>query len=49
MKNSVPSPMTPGGERDNGKVSHQKMVFSGPDKEGMYNRFSYYAVNSKLA
>ena len=47
-KNTVPSEMaaTSGGE--NGKVL-QNLVLSRPDKEGMYNRFSYYAVNSRLA
>ena len=48
LKNSVPSEAeTSGGE--NGKVLQQNSVLSGPDEEGMYNRFSCYAVNSKLA
>ena len=40
---------TPGGERENGNVSN--LVLSGkvPDIEGTYNRFSCYAVNSKMA
>ena len=48
FKNLVPSETeaTSGGE--NGKVL-QNLVLSGPDEEGMYNRFSCYAVNSKLA
>ena len=51
FKNSVPSGVTAtfGGERENGKVSHQNLVPSGPKEEGMYNRFSCFAVNSKLA
>ena len=28
---------------------HQKMVLSGPNKEGTYNRFSCFAVHSKMA
>ena len=51
FKNSVPSgaTATSGGERENGKVSHQKMVLSGSKEEGMYNRFSCFAVHSKMA
>ena len=51
FKNSVLSEVTAtsGGERENGKVSHQKMVLSEPNKERMYNRFSCFAVNSKMA
>ena len=54
FKNSVLSEVTTtsGGERENhGKVSHQKMVLSAkvPEEEGMYNRFSFFAVHSKLA
>ena len=45
----VLSGATPSGERENGKVSHQKMVLSGPKEVGMYNRFSYFAVHSKMA
>ena len=49
MKNSVPSEVTTtsGGEREKqGNVS-SKMVPSGPEEEGMYNRFSCFAVHSK--
>ena len=51
MKNSVPSGVTatPGGESSSGKVSHQKTVLSGPKEEGTYNRFSCFAVHSKMA
>ena len=50
MKNSVPSEVTTtsGGERENhGNVS--KTVISGPQEEGTYNRFSCFAVHSKMA
>ena len=50
FKNSVPSGVTTtsGGERENhGKVS-SKMVLSGLE-EGMYNRFSCFAVHSKMS
>ena len=50
FKNLVPSEVTTtsGGERENhGKVS-SKMVLSGPE-EGMYNRFSCFAVQSKMS
>ena len=50
FKNSVPSGVTTtsGGERENhGKVS-SKTVLSGPE-EGMYNRFSCFAVHSKMS
>ena len=50
FKNSVLSEVTTtsGGERENhGKVS-SKMVLSGPE-EGMYNRFSCFAVHSKMS
>ena len=50
FKNSVLSEVTttPSGERENhGNVS--KMVLSGPEEEGMYNRFSCFAVHSKMA
>ena len=50
FKNSVPSGVTTtsGGERENhGNVS-SKTVLSGPE-EGMYNRFSCFAVQSKLS
>ena len=51
FKNSVLSEVTTtsGGERENhGKVS-SKMVLSGPEEEGMYNRFSYFEVHSKMS
>ena len=51
IKNSVPSGVTttPGGERDNhGNVS-SKTVLSGPEEEGTYNRFSCFAVHSKMS
>ena len=35
--------------KNHGKVSHQKTVLSGPEEEGMYNRFPYFAVHSKMA
>ena len=50
FKNLVPSEVTTtsGGERENhGKVS-SKTVLSGPE-EGMYNRFSRFAVQSKMS
>ena len=50
FKNSVPSGVTTtsGGEREsNGKVS-SKTVLSGPE-EGTYNRFSCFAVHSKMS
>ena len=51
MKNSVPSEVTTtsGGEREKqGNVS-SKMVPSGPEEEGTYNRFSCFAVHSKMS
>ena len=51
FKNSVLSEVTTtsGGERENdGKVS-SKMVLSGPEEEGTYNRFSCFAVHSKMS
>ena len=48
MKNSVQSEVTTtsGGKREkHGNVS-SKMVPSGPEEEGMYNRFSCFAVHS---
>ena len=51
FKNSVPSEVTTtsGGEREkHGKVS-SKTVLSGPEEEGMYNRFSCFAVHSKMS
>ena len=49
-KNSVPSEVTTsGGERENhGNVS-SKTVLSGPEEEGTYNRFSCFAVHSKMS
>ena len=52
FKNLVLSEVTTtsSGERENhDKVSHQKTVLSGPEDEGMYNRFSCFAVHSKMA
>ena len=51
FKNLVPSGVTTtsGGERENkGNVS-SKMVLSGPEEEGTYNRFSCFAVHSKMS
>ena len=51
FKNSVPSEVTTtsGGERENhGKVS-SKTVLSGPEEEGMYNRFFCFAVHNKMS
>ena len=51
FKNSVRSGVTTtsGGERENkGNVS-SKMVLSGPEEEGTYNRFSCFAVHSKMS
>ena len=51
FKNSVPSGVTTtsGGKRENkGNVS-SKMVLSGPEEEGTYNRFSCFAVHSKMS
>ena len=51
FKNSVLSEVTTtsGGERENhGKVS-SKTVLSGLEEEGMYNRFSCFAVHSKMS
>ena len=51
FKNSVPSGVTTtsGGERENyGNVS-SKTVLSGPEEEGTYNRFSCFAVHSKMS
>ena len=50
MKNSVPSEVTTtsGGKREkHGNVS--KTVTSRPEEEGTYNRFSCFAVHSKMA
>ena len=51
FKNSVPSEVTitSGGEREKqGNVS-SKTVLSGPEEEGTYNRFSCFAVHSKMS
>ena len=51
FKNSVPSEVTTtsGGEREkHGNVS-SKTVLSGPREEGTYNRFSCFAVHSKMS
>ena len=51
FKNLVPSGVTTtsGGERENhGNVS-SKMVLSGPEEEGTYNRFSCFVVHSKMS
>ena len=51
FKNSVPSGVTTtsGGKREkHGNVS-SKMVLSGPEEEGTYNRFSCFAVHSKMS
>ena len=51
MKNLVPSEVTTtsGGEREKqGNVS-SKTVISGPEEEGTYNRFSCFAVHSKMS
>ena len=50
FKNSVLSEVktTSGGEREN-HSNVSKMVLSGPEEEGMYNRFSCFAVHSKMA
>ena len=50
FKNSVPSGVTTtsGGKRENYSKVSSKMVLSGPE-EGMYNRFSCFAVHSKMS
>ena len=51
FKNSVPLEVTTtsGGEREkHGNVS-SKTVLSGPEEEGTYNRFSCFAVHSKMS
>ena len=50
IKNSVPSGVTTtsGGERENHSKVSSKTVLSGPE-EGMYNRFSCFAVHSKMS
>ena len=51
MKNSVPSEVTTtsGGEREKQGTVSSKMVLSGPEEEGTYNRFSCFAVHSKMS
>ena len=47
-----PPKTVPSGEPscgENSKVSHQKMVLSGPNEEDTYNRFSCFVVHSKMA
>ena len=36
-------------ERENHRKVSSKMVLSGPEEEGMYNRFSCFAVHSKMS
>ena len=51
FKNSVPSEVTTtsDGERENHSKVSSKMVLSGPEEEGTYNRFSCFAVHSKMS
>ena len=51
FKNSVPSEVTTtsGRERENHSKVSSKMVLSGPEEEGTYNRFSCFAVHSKMS
>ena len=51
FKNLVPSEVTTtsGGERKNHSKVSSKMVLSGPQEEGTYNRFSCFAVHSKMS
>ena len=51
FKNSVPSGVTTtsGGARENHSKVSSKTVLSGPEEEGMYNRFSCFAVHSKMS
>ena len=51
FKNSVLSEVTTtsGGERKNHSKVSSKMVLSGPEEEGTYNRFSCFAVHSKMS
>ena len=51
IKNSVPSGVrtTSGGEREKHSKVSSKMVPSGLEEEGMYNRFACFAVHSKKA
>ena len=51
FKNSVLSEVTTtsGGERENHSKVSSKTVLSGPEEEGMYKRFSCFAVYSKMS
>ena len=51
FKNSVPSEVTTtsGGEREKHSKVSSKTVLSGPEEEGTYNRFSCFAVHSKMS
>ena len=51
FKNSILSEVTTtsGGERENHSKVSSKMVLSGPEEEGTYNRFSCFAVHSKMS
>ena len=51
FKNSVLSEVTTtsGGKRENHSKVSSKTVLSGPEEEGMYNRFSCFAVHSKIS
>ena len=51
FKNSVPSEetTTSGGEREKHCKVSSKTVLSGPEEEGTYNRFSCFAVHSKMS
>ena len=51
FKNSVPSEVTTtsGGEKENHSKVSSKTVLSGLQEEGMYNRFSCFAVHSKMS
>ena len=51
FKNSVLSEVTTtsGGERENHSKVSSKTVLSGPEEEGTYNRFSCFAVHSKMS
>ena len=51
VKNSVPSEVTTtsGGEREKHSNVSSKTVLSGPEEEGTYNRFSCFAVHSKMS
>ena len=51
FKNSVPSGVTTtsGGEREKHSNVSSKTVLSGPEEEGTYNRFSCFAVHSKMS